>query len=176
MCDGQYGSHEPKHPPCTHPHLVQLPKKRVFVLLCITISESFAINMLFPFAPDMVRSFHMTEVDTEIGYYVGLIASSFTVRPTLPFGRLLRCFGQPRWQLGLASSPLIGSLCVFTNVVAVCFEIDPISFPFLVGSWHNFALALLSGPCRTGLGGKGVCPGVITDSDERGCPKIISLP
>ena len=37
-----------------------LPKFRVFVLLCITVSEGFSLNMLFPFVSYMVRSFGYT--------------------------------------------------------------------------------------------------------------------
>ena len=38
-----------------------LPRFRVFVLLCITVSEGFALNMLFPFVAFMVESFGYTD-------------------------------------------------------------------------------------------------------------------
>jgi hypothetical protein len=53
------------------PQVTPLPWKPISVLCCVILSESFAINMIFPFIADMVKSFGITKNDEEIGFYAG---------------------------------------------------------------------------------------------------------
>eukprot|EP00656_Telonema_subtile_P012420 TRINITY_DN16254_c0_g1_i1.p1 TRINITY_DN16254_c0_g1~~TRINITY_DN16254_c0_g1_i1.p1 ORF type:complete len:566 (-),score=107.24 TRINITY_DN16254_c0_g1_i1:30-1727(-) len=58
-----------------------LPRKKVAVLMCIQLSESLSINMLFPIVPFMVRRF--SEIDgndsSQVSYYSSIIASTFNL-------------------------------------------------------------------------------------------------
>jgi MFS family permease len=66
-----------------------LPYPQFYVLLLIRIAEPLASNILFPFIVFMVKDFNIATSETEIGYYVGLIASSFAICQTftsLPWG------------------------------------------------------------------------------------------
>lgn len=70
-----------------------LPKKEILVLSCVMISEAISITMLFPFVGIhvyieckdllktgfMVSDFGIADSAKEIGYYGGLIASSFNI-------------------------------------------------------------------------------------------------
>lgn len=55
-----------------------LPKKEMFVTACIYLSESFANSMLFPFVAFMVWDFGVAGSPTEVGFYAGMLASSFS--------------------------------------------------------------------------------------------------
>ena len=68
-----------------------LPMKKVLILCTILVTEgvlslvlmhlsmlaAFCLTMLFPYLPFMVRDFHLTDDESEIGFYSGFIASSF---------------------------------------------------------------------------------------------------
>ncbi|ORZ23796.1 major facilitator superfamily domain-containing protein [Lobosporangium transversale] len=54
-----------------------LPKVPLFVLSIVIFSEPLTSTILFPFVYFMVRDFHITESEDEIGFFCGLIASSF---------------------------------------------------------------------------------------------------
>jgi len=56
-----------------------LPKKQLFVIGCIFMSEIFSLSMLFPFVAFMVADFGITNNDSEIGYYAGVLASCFSI-------------------------------------------------------------------------------------------------
>lgn len=53
---------------------------RIMISLCLIIfSEPLSLTILFPFVFFMVRDFHVTDDEKAIGYYVGMIASAFSV-------------------------------------------------------------------------------------------------
>jgi len=49
------------------------------VLCCVVLSESFSITMIFPFLANMVLDFKLTDKESEVGFYAGWIASSFSI-------------------------------------------------------------------------------------------------
>ncbi|GJJ76945.1 hypothetical protein EMPS_09304 [Entomortierella parvispora] len=59
------------------PEITPLPKIPLFVLSVVIFSEPLTSTILFPFVYFMVRDFHITENEEEIGFFCGLIASSF---------------------------------------------------------------------------------------------------
>eukprot|EP01090_Pellita_catalonica_P019715 TRINITY_DN6794_c0_g1_i1.p1 TRINITY_DN6794_c0_g1~~TRINITY_DN6794_c0_g1_i1.p1 ORF type:complete len:499 (+),score=71.37 TRINITY_DN6794_c0_g1_i1:101-1597(+) len=56
-----------------------LPARKVAVICIVIFTEGFSMTMIFPFLAIMVESFEVADNKTEIGYYAGLIASSFSV-------------------------------------------------------------------------------------------------
>ncbi|RKP34344.1 major facilitator superfamily domain-containing protein, partial [Dimargaris cristalligena] len=56
-----------------------LPRRQITVLLLFRISEPISFTVLFPFVYFMVRDFHITDDPKEIGFYVGLVASAFSI-------------------------------------------------------------------------------------------------
>lgn len=51
---------------------------RQMLMIClVTFVEPVQFGMLFPFVYFMVRDFKVAQSETELGYYVGLLASSF---------------------------------------------------------------------------------------------------
>jgi len=52
-----------------------LPKKEMFVIMCIVVAEGFASSMILPFIAFMVIDFGINE--EQVGYYAGLITSTF---------------------------------------------------------------------------------------------------
>eukprot|EP01114_Cavostelium_apophysatum_P013216 TRINITY_DN3146_c0_g1_i2.p1 TRINITY_DN3146_c0_g1~~TRINITY_DN3146_c0_g1_i2.p1 ORF type:complete len:363 (+),score=64.00 TRINITY_DN3146_c0_g1_i2:84-1172(+) len=52
-----------------------LPKKKMFVLMCIVLSEGFASSMVLPFIAYMVLDFGFNEEN--VGFYAGYITASF---------------------------------------------------------------------------------------------------
>ncbi|KAI8058396.1 major facilitator superfamily domain-containing protein [Syncephalis plumigaleata] len=70
-----------------------LPRRSLLIICCARVGEPVSFTMLFPFVyfVSMIRDFHMTDNQKEIGYYVGLLASSFAVAQCvsgLPWGYL----------------------------------------------------------------------------------------
>ncbi|KAJ1566578.1 hypothetical protein HK405_009260 [Cladochytrium tenue] len=102
-----------------------LPRKIMFVLSVVILSEPMSMTILFPFVYFMVKGFGIAD-EKDIGYYVGFIASSFSLaqlsdrigrRPVLLFGLLgntisVLMFGQSHslaWAIGSRA------LCGFLN-------------------------------------------------------------
>ncbi|RKP36489.1 major facilitator superfamily domain-containing protein, partial [Dimargaris cristalligena] len=56
-----------------------LPWRQVTVLLLFRISEPISFTVLFPFVYFMVRDFHVSDDPKEIGFYVGIVASVFSI-------------------------------------------------------------------------------------------------
>ncbi|RKP34180.1 major facilitator superfamily domain-containing protein, partial [Dimargaris cristalligena] len=56
-----------------------LPWRQITVLMLFRISEPISFTVLFPFVYFMVRDFHITEDPKEIGFYVGIVASVFSI-------------------------------------------------------------------------------------------------
>ncbi|KAL6051140.1 Protein ZINC INDUCED FACILITATOR, variant 3 [Balamuthia mandrillaris] len=63
--------------PSLHSKPTPLPKKKMFVLMCVVMSEGLAGSLLLPFIAFMVRSFGITDDDRDIGYYAGYVTSAF---------------------------------------------------------------------------------------------------
>ncbi|KAJ1980382.1 hypothetical protein H4R33_005485 [Dimargaris cristalligena] len=59
--------------------ITPLPWWQVTVLLLIQLSEPINCTVLFPFVYFMVRDFHITDDPKAIGFYVGIVASAFSV-------------------------------------------------------------------------------------------------
>eukprot|EP01101_Sappina_pedata_P008760 TRINITY_DN4926_c0_g1_i2.p1 TRINITY_DN4926_c0_g1~~TRINITY_DN4926_c0_g1_i2.p1 ORF type:complete len:570 (+),score=158.97 TRINITY_DN4926_c0_g1_i2:1618-3327(+) len=59
---------------------------QVAIIACVCMCDSFALTFLFPFVVFMVTDFNLTENPSEIGFYVGLLVSSF------PFAQFLSSF------------------------------------------------------------------------------------
>ena len=55
-----------------------LPIKTMVVLCIVILCEPVSYSLLFPFVYFMVKNFHIA-AETDIGYYVGLITSSFAI-------------------------------------------------------------------------------------------------
>lgn len=60
-----------------------LPWPQVLTLLVCRLADPLSFTVLFPFVYFMVRDFHLTENDAEVGFYVGFIASSFAMAQTM---------------------------------------------------------------------------------------------
>jgi MFS family permease len=92
-----------------------IPKLQFGILLSIRFCEPFAFNLLFPFVYFMVKGFNLTDDETKLGYYVGLIASSFAISQTLTslfWGKLSDKIGRKKVLLtGLLGSGI--SLTLF---------------------------------------------------------------
>ena len=58
-----------------------LPRRKVAVLMCISLSESLSVNMLYPIIPFLVRRFPEVNQDdsSEVAYYASLIGSTFNM-------------------------------------------------------------------------------------------------
>jgi len=56
-----------------------LPYSMLVVVLACLAAEAFTLTLLFPFVAFMVRDFKLTDDDSQLGYYAGIIASSFTI-------------------------------------------------------------------------------------------------
>ncbi|KAJ9067642.1 hypothetical protein DSO57_1037054 [Entomophthora muscae] len=89
----------------TLPSKTPLPNPQFFILLCIRFSEPIAFTLLFPFVFFMVQDFNMTDDKKMIGYYAGLISSSFAIGEFLsgvPWGMLSDKIGRkPVMMMGL---------------------------------------------------------------------------
>eukprot|EP01116_Phalansterium_solitarium_P024964 TRINITY_DN9330_c0_g1_i2.p1 TRINITY_DN9330_c0_g1~~TRINITY_DN9330_c0_g1_i2.p1 ORF type:complete len:576 (-),score=118.29 TRINITY_DN9330_c0_g1_i2:329-2056(-) len=55
--------------------ITPIPKREMFVLMCIVIAEGFAFTMVLPFVAFLVIDFGYSEED--VGYYAGFITSCF---------------------------------------------------------------------------------------------------
>ncbi|KAJ1970252.1 hypothetical protein IWQ62_000079 [Dispira parvispora] len=56
-----------------------LPKRQMGILMLVRICEPVSMSVLFPFVYFMVRDFNITENPKEIGFYVGIVASAFSI-------------------------------------------------------------------------------------------------
>lgn len=68
----------PRRPPTPPVKLAPYPSKQLFVLGCCRFSEPVAMTSSFPYLFFMIRDFHLTEDEKEIGRYAGFLASCFS--------------------------------------------------------------------------------------------------
>ncbi|KXN64879.1 MFS general substrate transporter [Conidiobolus coronatus NRRL 28638] len=59
-----------------------LPMTQLYILLIVRLSAPLSYSIISPFIYFMVRDFHLTEKESELGYYVGSIASCFAIAQT----------------------------------------------------------------------------------------------
>jgi len=85
-----------------------LPKLKVLVICIIMLCESTAATMIFPFLYHMIEHFGVAGSEDQIGFYSGMIASSFSFAQFLSaflWGRLSDRFGRrPILLFGLFGS------------------------------------------------------------------------
>src|SRR5947207_10270131 len=67
----------PKSPASPAAKLAPYPSKQLFVLACCRFSEPVAMTSSYPYLFFMIRDFHLSDDEKNIGRYVGLLASSF---------------------------------------------------------------------------------------------------
>jgi hypothetical protein len=68
----------PKSPVSASPKLAAYPSKQLLVLACCRFSEPVAMTSSFPYLFFMIRDFHLSDDEKEIGRYAGFLASSFS--------------------------------------------------------------------------------------------------
>jgi len=68
----------PKLPADPPKALVPYPTKQLIVLACCRFSEPVAMTSSFPYLFFMIRDFHLTDNEKEIGRYAGFLASCFS--------------------------------------------------------------------------------------------------
>lgn len=91
-----------------------LPLGPMTALSVALFSNSLSLTFLFPFVPVMVKSFHITDDETQVGYYAGFLLSSFFVGSLISgpiWGSLSDKIGRkPIMLVGLVSNILF-ALC-----------------------------------------------------------------
>jgi MFS family permease len=65
-------------PESSTPKLAAYPSKQLFVLACCRFSEPVAMTSSFPYLFFMIRDFHVSDDEKEIGRYAGFLASCFS--------------------------------------------------------------------------------------------------
>jgi len=68
----------PKSPIEPSKKLAPYPYKQLAVLACCRFSEPVAMTSSFPYLFFMIRDFHLTDNEKEIGRYAGFLASCFS--------------------------------------------------------------------------------------------------
>lgn len=74
-----------------------LPMRQMITVMIVTFVEPVMFGILFPFVYFMVRDFHITTNEKDIGVYVGLLASSFCFAQlftSLPWGWISDRYGR----------------------------------------------------------------------------------
>ena len=87
-----------------------LPMKQMFMIGLVTFIEMIQFGMLFPFVYFMVKDFNVTDDPRQLGRYVGLIASSFSIAQfftSLPWGWISDRVGRrPVILIGMAGNAI----------------------------------------------------------------------
>ena len=130
-----------------------LPKKQLFVLAIISLSEQTALNSISPYLPQMASTF--PEVDAgQVGVYVGTIASSFALAQ-LATGFF---WGWLSDMIGRKPVVLTGTL-----LTAACF----VAFGFCRTLWQAVLVQALMGAVNGNQGLISTCLGEITDRSNQ---------
>ncbi|KAK4942723.1 hypothetical protein LTR66_014677 [Elasticomyces elasticus] len=130
-----------------------LPKRQLAILAVIALAEQTALNSISPYLPDMASSF--PEVDeSQVGLYVGLIASSFALAQfaTNFF------WGWLSDRIGRKPVVLIG-----TFLTAACF----VAFGFCRTLWQAILVQVFMGLANGNQAIISTCLGEITDRSNQ---------
>ncbi|KAF2499389.1 MFS general substrate transporter [Lophium mytilinum] len=134
-------------------HESPLPKKQLAILAVIALAEQTALNSISPYLPEMASTFPEVE-DSQVGLYVGLIASSFALAQfaTNFF------WGWLSDRIGRKPVILLGTL-----LTAVCF----VAFGFCRTLWQAIVIQMLMGFVNGNAGVVSTCLGEITDRSNQ---------
>ncbi|KAF2810482.1 MFS general substrate transporter [Mytilinidion resinicola] len=134
-------------------HESPLPKKQLAILAVIALAEQTALNSISPYLPEMASTFPEVE-DSQVGLYVGLIASSFALAQfaTNFF------WGWLSDRIGRKPVILTGTL-----LTAACF----VAFGFCRTLWQAIIVQLLMGLVNGNAGVVSTCLGEITDRSNQ---------
>ncbi|ESZ89563.1 hypothetical protein SBOR_10054 [Sclerotinia borealis F-4128] len=141
------GEHEDEH------HQSPLPKKQLAILAVIALAEQTALNSISPYLPQMTSKF--PEVDpSQIGLYVGTIASSFALAQfTTNF-----FWGWLSDRIGRKPVVMLGTL-----LTSACF----VAFGFCRTLWQAVLVQALMGMVNGNQGVISTCLGEITDRSNQ---------
>lgn len=130
-----------------------LPKKQLAILAVIALAEQTALNSISPYLPDMTATFPEVDV-TQIGLYVGIIASSFALAQfaTNYF------WGWLSDRVGRKPVVMLGTL-----LTAGCF----LAFGFCKRLWQAVLVQALMGLVNGNQGVISTCLGEITDRSNQ---------
>ncbi|KAI9218501.1 major facilitator superfamily domain-containing protein [Blastocladiella britannica] len=96
--------------PLSMPSPTPLPARPITVLAICILSEPVSLGLLFPFVYFMVRDFKVVDNDANLGYYVGFLASAFSLAQFLtsvPWGMASDRIGRrPILLVGLLGNTL----------------------------------------------------------------------
>ncbi|KAJ3321366.1 hypothetical protein HDV06_004351 [Boothiomyces sp. JEL0866] len=91
-----------------------LPMLKMLMICIVTFVEPVQFGIIFPFVYFMVRDFHVSDNEKEIGFYVGLLTSSFCLAQcfsSLPWGRISDRVGRkPVLLIGLVGNAITCTL------------------------------------------------------------------
>ncbi|KAL8776787.1 MAG: hypothetical protein Q9194_002945 [Teloschistes cf. exilis] len=130
-----------------------LPKRQLAILAVIALSEQTALNSISPYLPQMASTFPDVDPD-QVGFYVGLIASSFALAQ---FATNF-LWGWLSDRIGRKPVVLVGTL--FT---AACF----VAFGFCRTLWQAIIVQVLMGLVNGNQGVVSTCLGEITDRSNQ---------
>ncbi|KAI4274076.1 MAG: hypothetical protein L6R38_006181 [Xanthoria sp. 2 TBL-2021] len=130
-----------------------LPKRQLAILAVIALSEQTALNSISPYLPQMASTFPDVNVD-QVGFYVGLIASSFALAQ-FATGFL---WGWLSDRIGRKPVVLTGTLCT-----AACF----LAFGFCRTLWQAIIVQVIMGLVNGNQGVVSTCLGEITDRSNQ---------
>ena len=134
-------------------HETPLPKGQLGILAVIALAEQTALNSISPYLPEMASSF--PEVDpSEVGMYVGLIASAFALAQ---FATNF-LWGWLSDKVGRKPIVLCGTL-----LTACCF----VAFGFCRTLWQAVIVQAMMGLVNGNQGVVSTCLGEITDRSNQ---------
>jgi MFS family permease len=134
-------------------HETPLPKSQLAVLAIIALAEQTALNSISPYLPAMASTFPEVE-ETQIGLYVGLIASSFALAQ---FATNF-LWGWLSDRIGRKPVVLIGTLLTAVGFVA---------FGFCRTLWQAVLVQVFMGLINGNQGVISTCLGEITDRSNQ---------
>lgn len=137
-----------------HHHASPLPMRQLLVLAIIALAEQTAFNSISPYLPDMTSKFPDIADPSEVGLYVGLIATSFALAQfTTNF-----FWGWLSDRIGRKPVILIGTL-----LTAACF----VAFGFCKTLWQAIVVQICMGLVNGNQGVVSTCLGEITDRSNQ---------